>query len=152
MKNGIVVPFIVAVLFGAVGFYGGMRYQQSKTQSLGMRVFGNGNNGSPSSFSRNRENQPSGTMGMNRMSGFRPVAGEIISADSGSITVKLEDGSSKIILISDDTKINKAESVSKSSLIKGETVSVFGNENSDGSVSAENIQLNPQNQMLQNAK
>jgi hypothetical protein len=39
----------------------------------------------------------SGAAGGGRGMGFRPVAGEIIKADDTSITVKLQDGSSKIV-------------------------------------------------------
>lgn len=71
------------------------------------------------------------------------VVGEIISQDSKSITVKLQDGSSKIVLLSDSATVSKTESGSKSDLKDGTTVAVFGTTNSDGSVTAQNIQLNP---------
>ncbi|MCL4366320.1 DUF5666 domain-containing protein [Patescibacteria group bacterium] len=66
------------------------------------------------------------------------------SDDLKSITVKLSDGSSKIILLSAQTQLNKAEVAAKSDLAVGERVAVFGSVNSDGSVNAQNIQLNPQ--------
>jgi hypothetical protein len=69
--------------------------------------------------------------------------GEIISSDDKSITVKLQDDSSKIILINAKTFINKAQTVDKTELKVGEKVSVFGAENTDGSVTAQNVQLNP---------
>jgi len=51
--------------------------------------------------------------------------------------------SSKIVLLSDGTQINKAETVDKSELKSGVKVAVFGTENSDGSVTAQNVQVNP---------
>jgi len=75
--------------------------------------------------------------------GFRPVSGEIIKADTTSITVKLEDGSSKIILLSKNTAINRAEKVSAFDLTVGTTIAVFGSENPDGSITAQNVQINP---------
>jgi len=55
----------------------------------------------------------------------------------------LQDGSSRIVIVSETTQINKAEQATKTDLKIGEKVAVFGQENSDGSVTAQNIQLNP---------
>ena len=74
------------------------------------------------------------------------VSGEIISADDNSITVKTADGGGKIGVISEKTQINKASEAAKEDLAVGETVAVFGQENQDGTVTAENIQLNPTEQ------
>ena len=60
-----------------------------------------------------------------------------------SVTVKLMDGTSKIVLFSDKTEINKAQQAQTADLKVGEKVMVMGQENSDGSVTAQNIQLNP---------
>lgn len=119
---------MLVVIVGAGSFFAGIKYQQSK-QSSSFRQFGG------------QQGQRMG-VGGNR-TGFRPVAGEIISSDDKSITVKLQDGSSKIVILSDQTQINKAETASKSALRTGEQVAVYGTENSDGSVTAQNIQLNP---------
>lgn len=126
----------MVILVSAGSFYGGMKYQQTTTpafsgqpgQGFGMRQNMNGET-------------PTGSTGM-----MRPIAGEIISADANSITVETEDGSSKIVIISSKTNINKAETVTVEELKKGTTVSVFGSANEDGSVTAQNIQLNPNQQ------
>lgn len=123
MENNYLVTAILVIVFAGVGFYGGMKYQQNQRGTM--------------------RNGRIGATGVNNRGGFRPVAGEIISADEKSITVKLQDDSSKIILINDKTVINKTQTVNKSELKVGEKVSVFGSENSDGSVTAQNVQLNP---------
>lgn len=136
MKNQIIIVAIGALIMGGgVGFWGGMKYQENKQPAFS-RQFTGGQNW------QQHKNVNNGTTTGNRGS-FRPVAGEIISVDGDSITVKMNDGSSKIVLLTDKTEVNKAETVSKDELKTGETVSVFGSENSDGSVSANNIQLNP---------
>jgi len=129
MKNIYIVVAIIVVIVGAGAFFAGMKYQQSKQPAF-LREFGG------------RQGQGTGTGG-NRV-GFRPVNGEIISSDDKSITVKLQDDSSKIVLLSDNTEINKAAEATKEDLKVGEKVAVFGQENSDGTVTAQNIQLNPQ--------
>lgn len=123
-NNNFLIIAVVAILVGAVGFFGGMKYQQGKKPS----------------FDRNRMGQ--GQLQGNR-AGFRPVNGEIISSDEKSITVKMQDGSSRIVMLTEKTEINKAASGTKDDLKVGENVAVFGQENSDGSVTAQSIQLNP---------
>ncbi len=130
MKNSLVLIVIVALIMGAAGFLAGMKYQQSKQPAF-LRQFGN------SQGARSGQGQTT-------RQGFRPVNGEIINADEKSITVKMPDGTSRIVLLSDKTEINKAASGTKEDLKVGETVAVFGTENTDGSLTAQNIQLNPQ--------
>lgn len=133
MKNLNIILIVLIFVVGGVGFLGGMKYQQSK-RTISNRQFVNGQFGNGQG-ARNGQNG-------NRM-GFRPVSGEIISSDDKSITVKLADGSSKIVLLSDKTEINQAASATKEDLKTGEKVMVVGTDNSDGSVTAQNIQLNP---------
>lgn len=126
-KNNLIVISLLGALTLGGGFFAGMKYQQSKSPTF-IRQFGNGQREQVAGASRN---------------GFRPISGEILESDDKSITVKLQDGSSKIVLLSDKTEINKAASGSISDLKVGEKVAVFGSDNSDGSVMAQNIQLNP---------
>jgi hypothetical protein len=125
-KKLIIVGLVVAVIFGAGGFFVGTKYQQTRRTAI-FNQTGN----------RNGQGQ---VRGIN----FRPVNGEIINTDDKSITVKMQDGSSKIVLFSDQTQINQATTATKSDLKTGNTVAVFGTANSDGSVTAQSIQLNPQ--------
>lgn len=124
MKNPFLIAIIVAVIVGAGAFYGGMKYQQSK-------------------MPRFTENF-SGLRGQNSQraaQGLKPVNGTIISQDENSITVKLTDESSKIVFLSENSTINKTEKGSIEDLSEGTEVVVFGQENSDGSLTAQNIQI-----------
>lgn len=117
----------IAVVVGAAAFFGGMQYQKSQSPVGRFGQFG-GRNGQGGFAGRSGNFQ-----------GSRPVAGEIISQDDTSVTVKLQDGSSRIIILSDKTVINKAETGSKEDLKTGENIVVFGTENSDKSLTAETI-------------
>ena len=132
MKNRQIITIAAFVLIiGGTGFYGGVRYQKSKTPE----------------FARNMpENmgQVRGQMGQHRPNGgsdLTSVRGEIIDIDKSSITVKLTDDSSKIVIFSDSTGINKTEEGSTDDLSEGTQVMVMGQTNSDGSVTAQNIQI-----------
>jgi hypothetical protein len=137
MKNKYIVTAVLVIVFTGIGFYGGIQYQKGQRGNFSGQ-FGMGGQGTM----RNGRLITGTARG-----GFRPVSGEILSSDDKSFTVKLQDNSSKIILISAKTVINKAQTVDQSELKVGEKVSIFGSENSDGSVTAQNIQLNPVQRM-----
>jgi cytochrome c biogenesis protein ResB len=126
-KNNIIVTIMVALLVGGLAFYGGMQYQRMQR----------GN------FAGQMANRNNGGFQGNRMfaNGNRPVSGEIISQDDNSITVKMPDGSTKIVIISDKTTINKASAGAKTDLKTGERVTAFGTANSDGSMTAQNVSI-----------
>jgi hypothetical protein len=128
MKNPTIIAIIVLIVGGGAGFFAGMKYQQSKTP-----VFA-GRNGGGFGGARG---------GGGTRNGFTPVNGQIINNGNNSITVQLPDGSSKIVLVTGSTQINKASLGTAADLTNGQKVAVFGSTNSDGSVTAQNIQINP---------
>ena len=128
---------IVVVIVAAAAFFGGMQYEKSQRQSFSMNEtnvaagrFGNRNFAGGNSQARQGNFQ-----------GNRPVSGQIVSSDGKTVTVKMADGSSKIVNLSNQTKINKASEGSTSDLKSGENVLVIGTTNSDGSVTAETISV-----------
>jgi len=134
MKNTKLIIGILLAVVGAVGFFGGMKYQQSKGFSMADMQSTAMHGGMPS------QRGPTEAREMNN-SGM--VSVEIIDKDETSITVKQADESTKIILLSEDTGVNKTSEGSVDDLETGETVMIFGQENPDGSISAANVQLNP---------
>lgn len=135
MKTNQIVPIAILVIAVAAGaFFGGMKFDQyQRTTGRGNRQFTGGLNGG----------QPMGRNGL----GGRPITGDIIKKDDTSITVKTQDGSSRIIMVSGQTIYNKTSEAAFTDLALGEKVGVFGTENSDKSITAQNIQLNPQFRM-----
>ena len=132
MQKNILITIILVAVVGGGAFFGGMKYQQSKQQT---------------SFGQFRNGQRTLGAGGQQQNGARAgggqIVGEIIGQDDKSITVKLQNGSSKIVLLSDTTTINKAAEGTKSDLKIGERVGVFGTSNADGTLVAQNVQLNP---------
>ncbi len=134
-------PIVAAVIAGAVGaagFFGGMTYQKSKQPVLTraglvqMRDrMGSGNTANP----------PANPMRAGFSGGM--TSGEVINTDGQSLTVKTPDGSSKIIILSANTKYTKSAEATSTEVSVGTTVMITGTANTDGSITATSIQLNP---------
>ena len=142
---------VLLIVVAIASFFGGTRYQQRKSisgfnrqdaafegrgQGMGQGMGQGTNRGmgqGAADTTKNRGQTP----------GFRQTVGEIISADDKSVTVKLADGSSKIILISESTTINQSTAAAKTDLKVGTKVAVNGDTNTDGSVTSKNIEINP---------
>ena len=135
MQNKMLVGFVIAVVVvGAGAFYGGMKYDQSKSSQ------------SKNSFGAQGGPTTRGTgqgRGGNRLAGGGFVNGSIIAKDDKSVTVKTADGGSKIIFLSGSTQIMKSVDGSTVDLTVGKNVIINGSANSDGSLTAQSIQLRP---------
>ncbi|HUD44999.1 MAG TPA: hypothetical protein VMR41_05620 [Patescibacteria group bacterium] len=139
MKNSMIITIVVVVIVAAAAFFGGMKYQQMQAGSTSRFAgqYGQGGTGGQGRFGGGQ-----GGAGLTRNGGGATV-GDIVAQDSDSITLKLSDGSSKIVNLSSSTTINKMTTGSTSDLKTGERVAAIGTTNSDGSITAQTIQLNP---------
>ena len=134
MKNAKVLIPIILISLGA-GFFGGYQYRNYRLNQTRGNFGAVGANGQRFIGTRG-----TGQSGMMRAGVF----GSILSMDANSITIKLADGSSKIVLFSTSTTYSNTVNASKTDLNVGESVAVVGATNSDGSVTATNIQINPE--------
>lgn len=139
MKNTKVIVPIILVLVGlGAGFFGGYQYRNYVLR----RGFTSGNG----NFQRFTAGGTRGTGANGTRTGSfgGAVNGSILSIDANSMTVKLADGSTKIVLFSGSTTYSNTVAAQNSDLKVGSTVLVMGAANSDGSVTATNVQINPQ--------
>lgn len=84
-----------------------------------------------------------------RINGGGMVAGELLKKDDGSLSIKLRDGSSKLVLTTPSTETLKMTTGTLEGLNIGENVIVSGTQNSDGSVTAQTVQIRPTGAMMQ---
>lgn len=135
MKNSAILSVILLVVGLGVGFGGGYFFRNHQLiQARAGFVGAAGANGGFQRFAGAR-----GTGGGAR---WRAVQGSILSMDAGSITVKLADGSTKIVLLSGSTTYSNTTKAAQTDLKTGANVAIFGTPNSGGSVTATNVQLN----------
>ena len=140
MKKTIIGFIIALVVVGASSFYGGMLYAKSKSGAQNLSAAqrqgfgGNGGGGA-------QRNVAGQARGGNKMAGGGFVNGDIIARDAQSITVQLPGGGSKIIFLSGSSQISKFVAGGAADLEIGKTVMVNGAANSDGSITAQIIQL-----------
>lgn len=71
------------------------------------------------------------------------ATGEVIGKDAQGITVKLTDGSSKIIFVASSTSFTKSSKVSVTDVAVGSNVMITGSTNTDGSITARGIDIRP---------
>ncbi len=135
MNKTLLIVILSAAVLIIGAFFGGMVYGKNQIRS---RSLGNIFDIKPGGFGT------STTERMNNRNGAGMTMGEIISKDSESITIKTQDGGSKIILFSDLTQIAKSTSGSIDDLEIGKTIGVSGTSNTDGSITAKNISLQNQ--------
>jgi len=137
MKKILPIILVVIIIVGAGVFYGGMKYGQSKTSS---------SNPSGQNF-QNLTPEQRQQLSQNRAgrggNGANSLSGEVISKDQQSLTIKMPDGSSKIVFYSDSIEIGKFVNGTPSDLEVGKTVTVNGKANQDGSITAQSIQIRP---------
>jgi len=90
-----------------------------------------------------RSGQPQGNGDDSNQAKRGFAMGVIIARDGAKITVKSINETEQIVILPDSAKIYKTVDASAADFVAGAPVSVTGSKNSDGSVTAKSIQINP---------
>lgn len=112
---------IILILVATAAFYGGMKYQQSK---MPQRIF----------FQR-------GGQTIQAREGM--FYGEVISKDEKNLTLKLPDGSTRIVFLSEQTEFLKTTEGDLNDIEVGKQIMIIGNQTIEGAFVAEQIHLSP---------
>jgi uncharacterized protein YneF (UPF0154 family) len=134
MKKNLILILIALIIVGAGGFFGGMKYGESEALK----------NLTPEKMREIFQQGGQRFQGQRQRMGQNFISGQVISKDEKSLTLKLPDGSTKIVFFSDSTQISKATEGRIDDIEIGKQIMVSGEQNPDGSYTAKTIQLSPQ--------
>lgn len=134
-RKMIVAVLITAIVFGAVGFGGGMMIGK-KSASPGVSGRMMGANGTPGGF----PGQDAQSGGGNFSTGNVAV-GKVTDKDDKSFTLKLADGSTRVVYYSSSTTFSKTETVTAGDVSVDTTVSAMGTATSGGDLTATRVTI-----------
>ncbi len=132
------MPTVIAtaIVVAAVSMYAGYSYGVNAGASTSM--------GQGGAFAARAGGTGAGDRRAGGAAGAGFVSGEVLSKDATSVTVKMQDGGTKIVFIATSTQVMKATSSSLTDLAVGTNVTITGTATSDGSVVARSVQIRPQ--------
>ena len=138
-----IIGTVVAVILLGGAFWAGMSYGKSQSATPAGTQFGAGNfsSGGAGGFGGGTGGNAGG-MRMGR-SGGGFATGQVVASDANSVTIKLASGSTQIVLVGTSTQVLKSTLGNISDLAAGTNVTVMGATNSDGSLTAQSIQIRP---------
>jgi pectate lyase len=138
MKKNQYILILVALLIAGLSFFAGTRYQLNRLNNSRMvgekSMIGNQRGQQFAVSSDTKSSQ-------NNLSGGTMISGELLSQDEQSLTVKIADGSTKIVIVADSTIYKKSSDAALTDLTIGENLSILGTNNTDGSVTAKTITI-----------
>lgn len=132
MKNKNIVYIILGITL-VISFFVGLQVGKKQSKNNNFANFKN-------SQTFNRMSGTSKSTNGNRL-GFNSTLGEIIEKSDNSITIKLKDSGSKIIIVSNSTEVFKTVNVTKDDLKIGDNIMVDGKVNDDGSITANSLRI-----------
>jgi pectate lyase len=127
-KQIIVSSLISIIVAGGIGYYVGS-HRVSTASNMRQGMMGQAGLGARGGFARGA----SGGM----------VNGSVVSLTDNVLTLKARDGGSRVILFTAGTKVTKSVDGARTDVKDGVNVVILGTQNTDGSITAETVQIRP---------
>lgn len=143
-QNIIIACVITAFIAGGVGFVAHGKIQD-RYQGTGRM----GDNNARQFMMDNRDDDEQGRGKFNKgdgqgMMGRGPAqTGEVTAKDAKTLTLKMSDGSTKLVILSDTTSYRASTESSLDKVEVGTKIAAFGTQSTDGSTVATSIEINP---------
>ncbi|KKU82256.1 MAG: hypothetical protein UY10_C0039G0006 [Microgenomates group bacterium GW2011_GWA2_47_8] len=134
-QNILIACAVTAVVAGGLGYTFGSRMARvGRFADFGER------NGARVMTNRDQNKQGSGGM----MGRGGALTGEVTAKDDKTLTIKLSDGSSKIVILADTTTYRTSTETGLDKVEVGTKVAAYGTTSTDGTTVATSIEINPQ--------
>lgn len=131
-SNVAIAGVLTAAVFFGAGYFSAGLFNKSGLPNGGQFMV-TGVNGQRSNLQR---------MGnRNTMGGF--INGELVKKDASSLSIKQRDGNMKLVLVTSSTKAMKMTESNLGEFAIGQQIMVTGSSNSDGSLTAQTVQIRP---------
>jgi hypothetical protein len=129
-KQLVTTALISIIVSGGVGYYIGTHKQATPTRMQGAFGQGGAGQGQRGGFARGGVNS-------------NMINGDVVSLSDNILTVKGRDGGSRVVLFTGTTKVTKSVTGERGDVKEGSSVLIIGAQNTDGSVTAESVQIRP---------
>jgi len=146
-KKNLIISIIIIIILLILSFLGGIKYQQKSQKIAQLMPNGQPSFGSQQFNGQYGFNSPTrkGNMNGNRINNNignneRSISGEIIDKSNDTITVKLPNGSTQIIIYSSNTKVEKISEGKLDDLKVGNNITISG-KTGNNILSADSIQI-----------
>jgi pectate lyase len=127
-KQIITSSLISIIVAGSIGYYVGS-HRASTAANMRQGMMGQAGLGARGGFARGANG------GM--------VNGSVVSLTDNVLTLKARDGGSRVILFTAGTKVTKSVDGARTDVKDGVNVVILGTQNTDGSITAETVQIRP---------
>ena len=127
-KKNIIIAVCIAVVVGLAGFFVGVNVGHTSQTNPGGTLARGQNASRTGAFTRSTGNL---------------VAGKVLSSDANGITLQITGGGSKVVIVPSSTMVLKSVSGALTDVSVGSNVTIQGTQNTDGSITAQSIQIRP---------
>jgi len=149
MKTALIIigAVVLAVVIAGGSFYGGMAYQRNQEAAVRASFFASRGGGNGGQFFQGGQGGTPGANGGQRQGGFGfggGTAGQVKSIDGNTMTLSTAQNVTTVNL-TPTTRIEKFAAGATSDLQPGERVTVSGDRDSSGNITATQIMILPAN-------
>lgn len=148
MKKNILLVLIATVFIICSSFYAGVRYEKNVKIPFESRLTAGLSN------IRNQSVSAPRALGnrFQRDAEGGNISGKVVSNENNTVTVQLQNGGTKLVIVPLSAVVTKSNVVKISDITNDQYVMVSGKINTDGSITAQSIQIRAENTLIKNNK